>query len=132
MTTNQYPYPETAYTTEVIRETLSNGEKVYVARHPELDGCMAHGSTIEEAKSNLSEAFELSMDHLIKYRLPVPKPNVFALQEPAANSQSTVISPPKDTSEVYIRLATMRMGVSSPLSLAVDTGDLLALPKQSQ
>lgn len=44
------------YDVETFRDTLTNGEVVILARHPELPGCMAHGATLDEALTNLKEA----------------------------------------------------------------------------
>ncbi len=44
------------YAVVVIRDTDSEGKPVFVARNLELDGCMADGSTSEEAIENLKDA----------------------------------------------------------------------------
>jgi predicted RNase H-like HicB family nuclease len=40
----------------------SNDDDAFVAEVPELPGCMAHGSTQEDALKNINEAMELWLD----------------------------------------------------------------------
>lgn len=63
------------YTTEVVRELATDGSYVYVARHPELPGCMAHGDTPEEAVTNLAEARELYVTELERRGVTIPAPS---------------------------------------------------------
>ena len=44
------------YSVLVFRDKTTNGEPIFLAVNPELDGCMAHGKTSEEAGENLKEA----------------------------------------------------------------------------
>jgi predicted RNase H-like HicB family nuclease len=44
------------YMLSVFEDTLPSGEKIYMAKNPELAGCMAQGMSIEEAIANLAEA----------------------------------------------------------------------------
>lgn len=44
------------YKTTISTEKLSDGRVVYMAKNPELEGCMAQGFTKEEAIRNLEEA----------------------------------------------------------------------------
>ncbi len=46
-------------TTIVERDETTTGGFVYLARDPNLPGCMAHGGTVDEAIVNLNEAREL-------------------------------------------------------------------------
>ena len=46
----------------------------YVARHPELRGCMSHGDTPEQAVANLRDARELYIPSLLEDGLDVPLP----------------------------------------------------------
>ena len=48
----------------------------YVARHPELPGCMAQGWTPQEAVAELQEARELYIVGLLEHGLDVPRPQV--------------------------------------------------------
>jgi predicted RNase H-like HicB family nuclease len=40
----------------------SNEDEAYVAKVPELPGCMAHGNTYESAAANANEAIQLWID----------------------------------------------------------------------
>jgi predicted RNase H-like HicB family nuclease len=45
-----------------------------VAYHPELEGCMSHGSTPEEALQNLREVTDLYISMLQEKGLEIPSP----------------------------------------------------------
>ena len=62
------------YTLSVFEDTLSSGEKIYMAKNPELAGCMAQGMSIEEAIDNLAEA---RLDYIydsLEDGIPIPAP----------------------------------------------------------
>ncbi len=62
------------YTLRVLRDDSEPEEPLYVALNPELDGCMAQGTTIEEAEISLN-AFRIAyIEHLLQHGLPVPEP----------------------------------------------------------
>lgn len=64
------------YTLRVLLDDSVPEEPLYVALNPELDGCMAQGTTIEEAEASLS-AFRVDyIEHLLRNNLPVPDPAV--------------------------------------------------------
>ena len=67
-------YMGLCYATKVVPEQCTDGSMAYLATHPELDGCMAHGDTPEEALQNLAEARELYISTLLKRDLEVPMP----------------------------------------------------------
>ena len=50
----------------------------YSAYSPDLPGCVATGSTREEAEQNMQEAVEMHVKGLIEDNLPVPQPNAVA------------------------------------------------------
>lgn len=54
-------------------EPTTDGGTVFVARHPELPECMAHGATAEEAERNLAEARELLLTELRRRGAPIPR-----------------------------------------------------------
>lgn len=89
MTERHFPYREEDYTANIAIETLGDGHTVYVASYPELVGCMAHGDTEQEARENLSEAFEMVMDHLQEFNLPIPAPSHSAVQQVVLESYLT-------------------------------------------
>lgn len=51
-------YMDVPYSTVVVPDMTTDDELCYMAYHPELEGCMTHGDTPEEALSNLHEARE--------------------------------------------------------------------------
>ncbi len=56
-----------------IDETV-DGQKVYLLNHPELQGCMAQGITIEEALKELQEVRYEYLLSLLEDGLPIPRP----------------------------------------------------------
>ena len=52
----------------------SDEDEAFVADVPELPGCMAHGSTKEEALTNINEAIELWLDTAKEFGDPIPEP----------------------------------------------------------
>lgn len=62
------------YTTILSSENLSDGTEMFLARNPELEGCMAQGETPEVAQSNLLEARIDYIYFLLEDGLPVPDP----------------------------------------------------------
>lgn len=44
------------YMVSVYEDKLSDGTTIYMAKNPELSGCMAQGETIEDAINNLRDA----------------------------------------------------------------------------
>ncbi len=53
MKNNVKEYIELPYSTVVVPDVTTDGEFCYMAYHPELEGCMPHGDTPEEALHNL-------------------------------------------------------------------------------
>lgn len=64
------------YKTIVTEDVDGNGRTVYVARNPELNGCMAQGVTPEEAVLELRAARELYIQSLIDDCVDVPSPGL--------------------------------------------------------
>lgn len=83
MTEKAMMYSALPYTIEVVPEVTTDGETVYVARHPELLGCMAHGDTPESAKLALKEARELYIGSMIEDGLLPPMPSAARSGYPA-------------------------------------------------
>lgn len=52
----------------------SNEDEVYIAEVPELPGCMAHGSSYDEALDNTKEAIQLWIDTAEEFGDPIPEP----------------------------------------------------------
>jgi predicted RNase H-like HicB family nuclease len=74
MVSDQMRERATAYPTVLTFERCVDGVFAWVARHPDLPGCMSDGETPEEALSNLADARALYVDDLIERGLPVPQP----------------------------------------------------------
>jgi len=53
-------------------------DKIYVASIPELQGCMAHGNTQEEAIAEIKIALELWLEEAKESKVVVPQPMLFA------------------------------------------------------
>lgn len=63
-----------SYAIKVMKDRLTDGAEVYLLRHPELEGCMAQGVTIEEALVELDAArFEYILS-LLEDGQDVPAP----------------------------------------------------------
>ena len=52
----------------------SDEDQVCIAEVPELPGCMAHGSSQEEALASANEAIQLWIDTARELGRPVPEP----------------------------------------------------------
>ncbi|HLC30332.1 MAG TPA: type II toxin-antitoxin system HicB family antitoxin [Dehalococcoidia bacterium] len=52
----------------------SDEDQAFVAEIPELPGCMAHGTSQEEALANAKEAIELWLDTAKEFGDPIPEP----------------------------------------------------------
>lgn len=52
----------------------SDEDHAFVARVPELPGCMAHGSTRATAQENIEQAIALWLETAGEYGDPVPEP----------------------------------------------------------
>ena len=52
----------------------SDEDRAFVADVPQLPGCMAHGSSQEEALKNVNEAVKLWIDTALEFGDSVPEP----------------------------------------------------------
>jgi predicted RNase H-like HicB family nuclease len=66
-------YLRLSYPIELVRDPDARG---YFARHPDLDGCMAQGATVQAAVENLDAARELWIETRLEDGLPVPEPRL--------------------------------------------------------
>ena len=58
-----------------ITQLVKDGDDLYyVACHPEIENCIADGTTAEEARKNLAEVTEMILEHLREHHLPIPSP----------------------------------------------------------
>lgn len=68
------------YKLSVFEDRLSNGQTIYMAKNPELKGCMAQGKTIDEAIKNLKDARIDYIYDSLEDNIPVPSPAALATQ----------------------------------------------------
>jgi predicted RNase H-like HicB family nuclease len=66
------------YTVEVVLDETTDGQPVYVAKTPELEGCFGQGVTIDDAVKSLSEARIDFIQSLLEDNLPIPSPSILA------------------------------------------------------
>ena len=52
----------------------SSEDSAFIARAPELPGCMAHGASREEALANIQDAMLLWIDTAKEHGDPIPQP----------------------------------------------------------
>ncbi len=52
---------------------IEKAESNYSAYSPDLPGCIATGSTIEETERNMYEAIEFHVEGLVEDNIPVPE-----------------------------------------------------------
>jgi predicted RNase H-like HicB family nuclease len=116
MAEDRFPYREDEYPWELVSETLSDGSVVWVASHPDLDGCMAHGATEQEARVNLSDAFDMVVAHLLKYHLSVPGPGKVSAQQ-----VTLVVYMSPSVAPVPLAMASENLGAVSYSSSALQT-----------
>jgi predicted RNase H-like HicB family nuclease len=70
----------------VVIEKANNN---YSAYSPDLPGCVATGSTREEAEKNIYEAIEMHVQGLLEDNLPIPRSESFAEYVAIAEKPST-------------------------------------------
>lgn len=57
---------------------IEPGERNYSAYLPDLPGCIATGTTIEEVRKRMREAIEIHLEGMRADGLPIPKPSTLA------------------------------------------------------
>ena len=60
----------------------NKSDNIYIARVPELNGCMAHGKTQEEAVKEIKIVLEMWVEELIENGMEIPEPIFFADLQP--------------------------------------------------
>ena len=60
------------FSTYVVPDVTTEEEPCYMAYHLELDGCMSHGETPEEALQNLNEVTEIYLSALSERGIDIP------------------------------------------------------------
>ena len=92
------PYLEIAF-----RDDTTTGGYVYMAINPELDGCIAQGESLKEARENL-KLFRIDyIFHLLENNLPVP--DLGTLQSTIIRFQHTEIPYKADLKIVNVPMA---------------------------
>lgn len=98
-------YVHLPYSTFVVPDVTTNDEPCYVAYHPELEGCMSHGDTPEEALDNLAEVTELYISELLDRGLQVPVPQgtevTWAIVIPTSEVEADISILPSIASPIF-------------------------------
>lgn len=68
------------YSYRVSEDELTNAEKVYILEHPALPGCMADGTTFEEALAELNQVRVEYIYFMLLDGLEVPPPNLINVE----------------------------------------------------
>ncbi len=55
---------------------IEKGERNYSAYFPDLPGCVATGSTLQELKQRMQEALEMHIRGMREDGLPIPQPSL--------------------------------------------------------
>ena len=74
------------YHIDVTLDTCTDVTSCYVARVRELDGCMSHGETANDALENIGETLALYVRALVKRGLCVPA------GQPSVRWETTVVA----------------------------------------
>lgn len=72
-------YMNSPYSIEVSPDQTSEGSLCYIARHPELPGCMSHGQTPDEAIANLMDARRVYIEVLLEKNQQIPLPQASSI-----------------------------------------------------
>lgn len=72
-----YELAKTPYSIVIQAERLSDGELVYVAKHPEFDTCMAQGDSPAMALLRLEDVRLDVIDYYLENSLELPKPSLY-------------------------------------------------------
>lgn len=70
------------YLSVVFLDKSTEGDPVYVALNPELEGCVSQGDTVEEARHNLNDARVDFVYFLLEDGLNIPEPHFLSPQSP--------------------------------------------------
>lgn len=67
-------YTDRSYPFQVFKDEEGVGQAKYMAKHPDIEGCMAQGASQSEAIQNLNDARHDLIEFLLKRGLPIPEP----------------------------------------------------------
>jgi predicted RNase H-like HicB family nuclease len=87
------------YSVEVAKDETTDGRPIFLARVPELEGCMAQGDTLDQALDSLQEAKLDFILALLVDALPVPLPATLATVTAAGTSSTVILSNKPATGE---------------------------------
>lgn len=79
-----------SYTVYTHSDETTDGNLIYVATNPELEGCMSQGATVEEAVKNLFDARIDYIASLLEDNLPVPEPQIISTNKTSASTALNV------------------------------------------
>jgi predicted RNase H-like HicB family nuclease len=99
------------YAIVVRPDRYDDGSIAYIAEIPELPGCKAHGSTVEEAQQNILEAQREYLEALVAEKLPIPPPT------------------PTPTSTAVFWTVSVASTITSNATQTEQTPNTLALPR---
>ena len=71
-------------------DRTTDGRFCYVAEHPDLDGCVGYGETLEEAKSSLARAKKAYLAHCIATHQDIPMPSSSHVVEWRSGTMDTI------------------------------------------
>ena len=72
------------YAVEILKDKTTAGDDIFLARNPDLKGCMAQGITMQEALANLADARLDYIESLLEDGEPIPEvvsPSVYTSGE---------------------------------------------------
>jgi len=84
------------YRSVVFSDKSTEGEPLYVALNPELEGCVSQGDTVAEARHNLDDARVDFIYFLLEDGLSVPEPQFLSPENPFV-----LTFPTSETTSVY-------------------------------
>lgn len=67
-------YMKLDYLVAIFEDKYTDGTPCFIAKHPQLPGCISQGDTVEEALNNLTDARREYIESLIEDNLEVPVP----------------------------------------------------------
>ena len=104
------------YSVTIIQDITDRGEQIFLAINPELDGCMAHGKTSEEAISNLREARVDYIQVCLLSGISIPAPSMYQTIPSGTVIRITYDNSTYEAKQVYryVGSAQYEDGISKP------------------
>ena len=89
------------YIAIVILDETTDGDPIYIATNPEIEGLIVQGETVEEARRNLDETrVEFILD-LLEDGLDIPEPRKIHGTSIPGSIDRLVILPPEESALVF-------------------------------